>query len=118
MTDISEEDLEKVREENEKLRSQIAAENSKASENEAARLREHQALQLAAENERLHAELDRARAQSKVGASKEAASAPLQAAKEQLQAAQALANQPVGPVDPNPPAEKPSASEKQNGGNN
>lgn len=101
MPAVSEEELQELREGNEKLRSKIAGANSKQAENEAARNREYEATQLVAEQTRLEAQLRRAEEASKVNASKDGAANVLEAAKRQLEQAEKVAEQPAGPVDTN-----------------
>lgn len=104
MPAVSEEELEQLRSDNQKLRDQIAREETKVAENDADRQREYEATQLVAENARLEAQLASAKARSKVGASREGAASVMDAAADQLAAAQAALENPQGvPVDVNDP---------------
>lgn len=104
MTAVSEEELNELRSENEKLREQIAKEEAKEAENNANRQREYEARQLAAENARLEAQLASAKARSKVGVSREGAQGLMESAEDQFAAAQAALENPQGvPVDVNDP---------------
>lgn len=101
MPAVSEEELQELREQNEKLRNKIVGANSKKAENEAARNREYEATLLVAEQTRLEAELRRAEEASKVNSSKEGAASVLEAAQRQLEQAEKVAEAPAGPVDTN-----------------
>lgn len=102
MPAVSEEELQKLLEDNEKLREQIASAGTKAAENGAAREREYKALQLVAENTRLEAELQAAKARATVANSKDGAASVLDAAKANLETAQAQGEALAGvPVDTN-----------------
>lgn len=101
MPAVSQEELDKLRKENEALRNKIPEVEGLQAEREAERTREIEYTQAQAENIRLKAQLERAKAASKVGNVKEGSSGPLSAAKEQLQQAKLLADAPVGPVDTN-----------------
>lgn len=104
MPAVSEEELEKLRSDNETLRNQIAREETKVAENDADRQREYEAVQLAAENTRLEAQLASAKARSKVATSREGAASIMDASSDQLAAAQAALENPQGvPVDVNDP---------------
>lgn len=101
MPAVSEEELQQLREKNEKLRERIASAQIKKAENETERQREYDALQVAAENVRLEAQLAAALEDAKVGASQQGASGVLESAKAQLEAAEAQADATTGPVDTN-----------------
>lgn len=104
MPAVSQEELDKLRSDNEKLRDQVAREEAKAAENDADRQREYEATQLLVENARLEGQLASAQQKSKVGASREGASNLMEAAADQLAAAQAALENPQGvPVDVNDP---------------
>lgn len=104
MPAVSEEELEQLRSDNEKLRNQIVSAETKVAENDAARQREYEAAQLVAENTRLEAQLASAKARSTVTASREGAANVMDAAADQLAAAQAALENPQGvPVDVNDP---------------
>ena len=104
MPAVSEEELEQLRSDNEKLRNQIASAETKVAENDAARQREYEATQLVAENTRLEAQLASAKARSTVTASREGAANVMQAAEDQVAQAQAALENPQGvPVDVNDP---------------
>lgn len=97
----SDEDLQSLQQENEDLRQKIAEAASQQAENEAARLREMEALQLQAENTRLKAQLARAEYNSSPETSEASAASVIDQAKASLENAQAVADQPLGPVDTN-----------------
>lgn len=104
MPAVSEEELEQLRSDNEKLRGQIVTAETKTAENDAARQREYEAAQLVAENTRLEAQLASAKARSTVTASREGVASVMDAAADQLAAAQAALENPQGvPVDVNDP---------------
>lgn len=106
--EITDEALEEIRAHNDKLRDDIAKAESKSSENEANRLRELEAMKLAAETARLEGRLNAAQEQAKVSTSKTGASSLMDNAKEALVQAALVAEQTVGPVDTN--AEAPAKS--------
>jgi hypothetical protein len=120
MPAVSEEELAALQEQNAKLRERLEAAQTKKSENEIARLREHEALQLQAENVRLEAQVSYAEAEAKVGSSKDSASGVIDQAKEQLAQAKAVktaqdkAGLEAAPPDPQPTVGTPPS---QNGGN-
>lgn len=116
MPAVSEEELQKLRDDNEKLRKKIATTSVKQAENESVRNQEIEAMQLQGENARLQAQLAQAEEAAKVSTSKEGAANILEAAQLQLRQAQAVAKQPAGPVDTNVVAES-EETDKQNGGN-
>jgi hypothetical protein len=99
MSAPSQEDLDKLRSSNETLREQITDAQTAQREHEVERAREIEYTQLQAEETRLKAQLAAVKEASKVGNVKAGTDALLQQAKNQLAAAQALAEQPVGPVD-------------------
>lgn len=101
MPDVSDEELNELREDNKSLRERIASAQIKQAENDSARQREYEALQLVAENTRLEAQLNAAEAAADSKASEQGASGVLAAAKEQLEAAVAQGKQTPGPVDTN-----------------
>jgi hypothetical protein len=104
MPAVSEEELEQLRSDNEKLRNQIASAETKVAENDADRQREYEATQLLAENARLEAQLASAKARSLVANSRGGAATVMDAAADQLAAAQAALENPQGvPVDVNDP---------------
>lgn len=117
MPGVSEEELEQLRKDNEKLREQLDGSLAKQAENEAARLREYEAKQLQAENVRLQADVNRAKAASLVGASKDGTAQLMANADAELAAAQARLEAPVGPVDTNADNGDKKADKAQNGGN-
>lgn len=89
MAAVSEEDLQKKRDQNARLREQIAAAEAQADERVREQSNAIEAAQLDAENARLEAQLAAAKEKAKVSAAKGGAEAPLEAAKEQLEAAKA-----------------------------
>ena len=101
MATVSEEDLQRKRDKNDKLREQIAAAEADAEARSRSQANEIESAQLDAETARLEARLQQAKAAARVSVAKEAAVGPLAAAKEQLKAAQAAKDNPVGPVDTN-----------------
>jgi hypothetical protein len=102
MPAVSEEELQQLRQDNEKLREKIASAATKQADNDSARQREYEALQLVAENTRLEAELNAATERAKVDNSRSGAANVLEAAQAQLEAAQAQGEQLAGvPVDTN-----------------
>lgn len=101
MPAVSDEDLQKIRDDNEKKREQLLDAQSKQSEQVAARNREIEALQLQAEGVRLDAQLTAAKEASKVSTTKEGAANVLDAAKAELENAKAVAEAP--PREPEPP---------------
>jgi hypothetical protein len=101
MASVTDDDLDQKRQTVEKLREQIAAEDSKKAERTAEQQREIEGAQLDAEVARLQARLNVAQAGSKAAAVKEGASGPIVQAQEQLKVAQAQADQANGPVDTN-----------------
>lgn len=104
MSNVSEEELQKLRENNESLRSRLVKAQSKEAENDADRQREYEALQLGAENLRLEAAVRTAEERSKVNASRGGASSVLEAAQQQLELAATQAETLQGvPVDTNHP---------------
>jgi hypothetical protein len=90
MPAVSEEDLQKLQDENEKLREKLATAHSKRSEQESAREREYHATMLAAENLRLQAQVEAAENAAKVSTTKSGAAAVQGAAEEQLAQAKAV----------------------------
>lgn len=110
---ISEDDLQKRRDKANKLREQIADAEAAASTNVQEASNQIEATQLDAEIVSLEATLQRAKAAAKVTVAKEGASGPLAAVKDQLAAAEALKDQPVGPVDPNAGVETPADKTKE-----
>lgn len=113
MSGPSEEDLDKIREENKKLRAKIAAAESTRATREAEASRQLEYTQLQAENVRLQAELTNAEALAKVGSVKEGAEHVLAQSKEELARATAAAKAPTAAeVRTNPEGEA-----DQNGGN-
>lgn len=101
MASVTEEELERERERNEKLRAQIADEQAKLAERANAAEREVALNQLKAEGARLEAQLNNVKESAKAASIKDGASGPLAQAQEQLKAAQAQANATVGTVDTN-----------------
>lgn len=101
MPAVSDEELEQLREENQKLRERIATAQTKKAENDADRQLEYEALQLAAENKRLEAELAAAEFGAKASTSQEGAANVLDAAAKQLEDAVLQSSQTPGPVDTN-----------------
>jgi hypothetical protein len=101
MAPVSEDDLQKKRDANEKLREQIAAAEASAAERVADQNNQLEATQLDAERARLEARLQQAKAAAKVTAVKEGAAGPLAAVQDQLAAAEAAKKNTVGPVDTN-----------------
>jgi len=89
MAATSEEDLQKKRDHNERLREQIAAAKAQADERVQEQANTIEAAQLDAETARLEAQLAAAKEQAKVSVAKGGAEAPLEAAKQQLEAAKA-----------------------------
>lgn len=108
MPSVSDEELRKLREENDKLREDIAAANAKKSQSEDDRNREITAAQLMSENAKLSTQLARAEAVSKATSTNKSSDSVLKAAQEQLEQASKQAEQPAGLVDTNvkPPEEK------------
>lgn len=115
MPNVSEEELQQLREHNAKLRKDIADANSKQAENEANRQRELEAIQLGAEAARLEGQLARAKEAAKVTTSREGAATLVESAKERLKQEQQAAEQPVGPVDTNEGRD--TDTDKKDGGN-
>jgi DNA repair exonuclease SbcCD ATPase subunit len=104
MPNVSEEELQQLREDNESLRERLVKAQAKAAENDAARQREYEALQLGTENLQLEAQVAAAEQRAKVDASRQGAASVLDAAQERLQIAAAQAETPQGvPVDVNDP---------------
>lgn len=116
MPAVSDEDLQKIRDDNDKKREQIAAAQSKQSEQEALRNREYEQLQLQAEGARLDAQLAQAKAASTVSASKDGAANVLDAARAELENAQAVANAPAREPEPPLPGDA-QPGDKSEGGN-
>lgn len=104
MPNVSEEELQQLRKDNESLRERLVKAQSKEADNDAARQREYEALQLATENAKLEAAVASAEERSKVANSRGGAANVLEAAQAQLEAAAAQKEQPAGvPVDVNDP---------------
>jgi hypothetical protein len=104
MPNVSEEELQQLREKNETLRERLVKAQAKEADNDAARQREYEALQLATENTKLEAAVASAEERSKVANSRSGAANVLEAAQAQLEAAAAQAEHPQGvPVDVNDP---------------
>lgn len=109
--EVTDEDLQNLRDHAEELREQIAESEAQRAERVAAENRKIEAAQLAAEVTRLEAQLARNQEASQASNVKEGSIGPLAQAQAQLEAAQALRNAPVGPVDTNATAEAPEQSE-------
>lgn len=110
---VSDKDLEKLRDKNDKLREQIAAAEAESAQKIAEASNAIVAGQLEAENARLEAQLARAKEAAKVTVIREGAAGLAENIDAQLEAAQAAAAAPAGPVDPNVGVD----SDKKNGGN-
>lgn len=124
MASLTDEDLEKIREDNDKLRSKIADAESQRAEREADAAREIQYAQLQVENIRLQADLVNVKELAKVGTVKAGVAILQESVKEELKTAIAVAEAPVGAVDTNaenPPKNTTGAtvaeSEDKSGGN-
>lgn len=104
MPNVSEEELQQLRKDNESLRERLVKAQAKEADNDAARQREYEALQLATENTRLEVAVASAEERSKVANSRGGAANVLEAAQAQLEAAAAQGEHPQGvPVDVNDP---------------
>jgi hypothetical protein len=119
---VSEEDLQALQADNEKLRERLEKAHAKRGEQEAAREREYNATMLAAENLRLQAAVEAAEDAAKVGSTKSGVATVQGSAEAQLAQAKAVLEAPTGrqgepstqPVTPQP--DKPGPDES-NGGN-
>lgn len=101
MPAVSQEELDNLRKKNETLRDQLIDAQSKQAENDAARQREFEALQLQAENARLEGQVAQAKTLAKADTSKAGSANVIDAAKAQLEAANAVKEQGAGAVDIN-----------------
>lgn len=116
MPAVSDEDLQKLQDENQKLREKLVTAQSKRSEQEAARQREYQATMLKAENAQLQAQVNAAEEAAKVGSTKAGASTVQDAAEQRLADAKAVLEAPARPPEPEA-SDAPGTPEKNNGGN-
>lgn len=123
---VSDEDLQKLQADNEKLREQLASAGAKRSEQEAARQREYEATALQAENVRLQAAVNSAKEAAKVSTTKEGVAVVQDAVDAQLEQAKAVLEAPPREVEPDlqPDAGQPAAdaatpaeAQNSNGGN-
>lgn len=108
----SDEDLQKIRDDNEKLRAKIRETQSTRATREAEASRVIEYEQLKAEQVRLEAQLANEKELAKVGSVKAGSENVLSSVKEQLAEATAVAEAPAGPVDTNA-----ESSNSENGGN-
>lgn len=105
MADVTEEDLQKMREGNQSLRQEIAAVKADAAETAQAKNREIEAANLMAENARLEAQLEAAKRDAQRN-SEDEKNGPLASVTEQLRAAQEPKTAPGVTVDTNKESEK------------
>lgn len=118
MAAVTDEDLEKIRDDNEKKRDKLLVAQAKQEEQVAARNREIEHLQLQAESTRLDAQLAAAQEAAKVSNTKDGAENVLAAARQELENAKAVAEAP--PREPEPPLPGdalPGETNEQSGGN-
>lgn len=101
MAAVTDDELQKKRDRNERLREQIAAAEADAATRASEAANEITAKQLDAENARLEARLAQAKEAAKASSVKDGASSVLASVDDQLKAARAAASNPVGPVDTN-----------------
>jgi hypothetical protein len=111
MAGPTEEDLQKIRDDNDKLREQIAAEDAKRAEREAEATLAVSLAQLSTENARLQAQLASAKEAAKVATVKAGTDTLMTSLKDNLETAVAQGEAPVGPVDTN------ADQTKKDGGN-
>lgn len=97
----TEEDLQKIRDDNERLRQQIAAEQQKKAERENEAARSLAYAELATENARLEAQLASAKEAAKVATVKAGTDALMTTLKENLETVVAQGEAATGPVDTN-----------------
>lgn len=98
---VTEDDLQKKREKNNKLRQQIAEAEATAATRVQEQNNEIEAKSLDAETARLEAQLAAAKEAAKVASVKSGSAGPLEQMDAQLEAARAAADATVGPVDTN-----------------
>jgi hypothetical protein len=112
MVAVSQDDLQKKRDKNERLREQIAAASAQASERVQEQSNTIEASQLDAETARLELQLAAAKEQAKVTVAREGAEGPLSAVQDQLEAAKAGVTPPGVAVDTNAGSDKSGNAEK------